>query len=638
MHSTSRRTFIKAGALAGIGALGATALAGCAPKTAGSTQPSSAQDIAWDGCFDVVVVGFGAAGAASAIAAAEAGAHVLIVDKAPEGHEGGNSRYCAQLFVSISDFDQGLEHYKALRGQFYAPDDVLEAYVQGMCDIRSTLVSWGADESGMVDLTDKKISNLTVEYPELPGSQSVRTNLIDGTLSKAGLWRFLKKGVVARADMIDCWYESPATALIQDPATKAVIGVEIDHDGKTARIAARNGVVMALGGFENNPEYMQQATGYTTVYPIGTLYNEGDGIRMAQQVGAKLWHMGAWESNGTGLAQKEDRIRNLSTRTFFTSGSVVLVGTDGSRYIAEDLEQRHGHLKIAGSWIMPQRPLRNFFVFDEAQKADLEAGEVKYYATYEFTDIDSRVESGLIFKADTLEEIATHFDMDPETLRHTIDLFNQGAETGTDAFGRAAEAMRAFGEGPYYALEAWPSVLNTQGGPERTARGEVLGANGSPIPHLYSAGECGGITANDYQGGGNIAECIVFGKISGENAAAAKDDALDIDASKLEFVPGCGTQSVYDQTLDTSNLAANEKVGIGEGLGGPIWAKVSLDGSSIANVEIIRATETEGVGDPALDSLPACIVEAGGTDVDAIAGATVTSAGIIQAVENALES
>ncbi|MFR4804717.1 MAG: FAD-binding protein [Eggerthellaceae bacterium] len=113
-------------------------------------------------------------------------------------------------------------------------------------------------------------------------------------------------------------------------------------------------------------------------------------------------------------------------------------------------------------------------------------------------DIDSRVESGLIFKADTLEEIATHFDMDPETLRHTIDLFNQGAETGTDAFGRAAEAMRAFGEGPYYALEAWPSVLNTQGGPERTARGEVLGANGSPIPHLYSADNAAH-NGNDYQ-------------------------------------------------------------------------------------------------------------------------------------------
>lgn len=638
MYSTSRRNFIKAGAIAGIGALGAATLGGCTPKGASSNTQASGSKIDWDGCFDVVVVGFGAAGAASAIAAAEAGAQVLIVDKAPEGHEGGNSRHCAQLFVSIRDFDQGLEHYKALRGDFYTPDDVLEAYVQGMCDIRSILASWGADESGMVDLTDKKISNLTVEYPELPGSDAVRTNLIDGKVSRASLWRFLKKGVVSRADKIDCWYESPATALIQDPNTKAVIGVEIEHEGKTTRIAARNGVVMALGGFENNAEYMQQATGYTTVYPIGTLYNEGDGIRMAQEIGAKMWHMGAWESNGTGLTQQEDRVRNLSTRTFFTSGSMVLVGTDGSRYIAEDLEQRHGHLKIAGSWIMPQRPLRNFFVFDEAQKADLEAGNVKYYATYALKDIEPKIQNGLIYKADTLEDIASHFDMDPATLTRTIDMFNQAAESGVDAFGRAPEAMRAFGSGPYYALEVWPSVLNTQGGPERTAAGEVLAADETAIPHLYSAGEFGGVTANDYQGGGNIAECIVFGKISGEAAASPKDDALDIDASKLEFTPGCGALSIYDQTPDASNLAANEKVGVGEGLGGPIWVKVTTDGSSISNVEITHATETEGVGDAALDNLPAAIVEAGGVEVDAVSGATVTSEGIIEAVKNALQS
>ena len=638
MYSTSRRNFIKAGAIAGIGALGAAALGGCAPKNTASTAQSSASDIKWDGCFDVIVVGFGAAGAASAIAAAEAGANVLIVDKAPEGHEGGNSRYCAQLFVSIRDYDQGLEHYKALRGDFYTPDEVLEAYVRGMCDIRSTLVSWGADESGMVDLTDKKISNLTVEYPELVGSDAVRTNLIDGKVSRASMWRFLKKGVVARADKIDCWYESPATALIQDPSTKAIIGAEIEHEGKTVRIAARNGVVMALGGFENNAEYMQQATGYTTVYPIGTLFNEGDGIRMAQEIGAKMWHMGAWESNGTGLAQQEDRMRNLSTRTFFTSGSVVLVGTDGSRYAAEDLEQRHGHLKIAGSWIMPQRPLRNFYVFDEAQKADLEAGKAKYYATFAFNNIDEKIEKGAIYKADTLEDIASHFGMDPATLTRTIDLFNQAAESGVDVFGRAPEAMRAFGSGPYYALEAWPSVLNTQGGPERTAAGEVLAADGTVIPHLYSAGEFGGVTANDYQGGGNVAECIVFGKISGENAASAKDDALEIDDSGLEFVPGCGMQSIYDQTPDASNLAANEKVGVGEGLGGPIWVKVTTDGSSISKVEITHATETEGVGDAALDNLPIAIAEAGSVDVDAVSGATVTSEGIIEAVKNALQS
>ena len=149
-------------------------------------------------------------------------ARVLIVDKAPEGHECGNSRYCAQLFVSITDKAEGLKHYQALRGNRTTSDDVLEAYVDGMVAIKDTLVGWGADASKMLDMTDMKISNLTVEYPELPGSAAIRTNLIDGVLMRAGLWRFLKKGVVARKDMIDCWYESPAQALIRDAQTGVV--------------------------------------------------------------------------------------------------------------------------------------------------------------------------------------------------------------------------------------------------------------------------------------------------------------------------------------------------------------------------------------------------------------------------------
>ena len=63
-------------------------------------------------------------------------------------------------------------------------------------------------------------------------------------------------------------------------------------------------------------------------------------------------------------------------------------------------------------------------------------------------------------------------------------------------------------------------LLNTQGGPKRSANAEVLDTQGNPIPHLYSAGECGGITVCMYQGGTNIAECITFGRIAGKNAAA----------------------------------------------------------------------------------------------------------------------
>ena len=78
--------------------------------------------------------------------------------------------------------------------------------------------------------------------------------------------------------------------------------------------------------------------------------------------------------------------------------------------------------------------------------------------------------------------------------------------------------MRAF-EGTLYALPLQPSVLNTQGGPRRNAKAQVVDTNSEPIKGLFSAGECGGVNALYYQGGGNVAECLVFGKIAGENAA-----------------------------------------------------------------------------------------------------------------------
>ena len=179
-------------------------------------------------------------------------------------------------------------------------------------------------------------------------------------------------------------------------------------------------------------------------------------------------------------------------------------------------------------------------------------------------------------------------------------------------------------------------MLNTQGGPERTAKAEIVDTEGEPIPHLYSAGEFGGVSANMYQGGGNIAECVVFGKIAGENAAASKDDALEVDADGLAFVPGCGETSVYDQTPDASGLSDGQALGVGEGLGGPIWVKVSSDNGKITQVEIMHSMETEGVGTVAISDMPALIVAAGSSEgVDTISGATFTSEAILAAVADA---
>ena len=98
--------------------------------------------------------------------------------------------------------------------------------------------------------------------------------------------------------------------------------------------------------------------------------------------------------------------------------------------------------------------------------------------------------------------------------------WNADAEVGKDTeFGRTlmvAPLRRA----PFYAVELSPSMLNTQGGPRRNERAEILRPDGTPIPRLYSAGELGSIYSYLYQGTGNIGECLAFGRIAARNAVA----------------------------------------------------------------------------------------------------------------------
>lgn len=165
--------------------------------------------------------------------------------------------------------------------------------------------------------------------------------------------------VIQREKQIDVWLGSPARHLITDSETSAVMGVQIERNGQLVNIQARNGVVMSMGGFENNTEYIQNFIGVPKLKVIGTLYNKGDGIRMAQEVGASLWHMKSFEgfSFNTGFTfenPEEDRGKFiLSPWPDFSHGSIFVAADDGSRYVREDESGRHGHAFEGGSWKNP---------------------------------------------------------------------------------------------------------------------------------------------------------------------------------------------------------------------------------------------------------------------------------------------
>ena len=138
-------------------------------------------------------------------------------------------------------------------------------------------------------------------------------------------------------------------------------------------------------------------------------------------------------------------------------------------------------------------------------------------------DSSVELEKGWILKGDTIRELAAKMGKDPDTLEKTVAKWNQSCAAGKDSeFGRPADRMAAIQNPPYYAVELVPTFFNTQGGPRRNKNGQVLDTNRKPIPRLYSAGELGSIFSYHYQGSGNVGECIVFGRISGEHAVAER--------------------------------------------------------------------------------------------------------------------
>ena len=137
---------------------------------------------------------------------------------------------------------------------------------------------------------DSVLLNYIQEYPELPGASTFDLKTVKTQYKQSALWKLLKKEVDKRTDKIDVWYGSPAKHLIQDQFTKAVIGAQVERDHKVRSIKARRGVILTTGGFENSAQKMNDFLQEPYLTSIGTVYNKGDGIDMAMEVGADLWH------------------------------------------------------------------------------------------------------------------------------------------------------------------------------------------------------------------------------------------------------------------------------------------------------------------------------------------------------------
>ena len=494
----------------------------------GKASAEQAEEITWDGEYDVVVVGMGFAGCVSAITAADEGAKVLLVDKAPEGSTGGNSRVSGQYIQATDDADAMYTYLSALVGDFPNWDaDVLRAHVDGTAEQYDWLVNtMGADPDILVQdeswdttyskgyLTDKfggkqGYVQQWSEFPEYEGAEHCLSFLVTGKGFDSAFYQLCLDNVAKRD--IEVRYACAGKHLVFDE-DRNVVGVQLEQDGGTANVKATGGVVLACGGFEANQEmmasFMQQPENYT----YSCVYNTGDGIAMGQEAGASFWHM----SNGAAFMWgylPEGATACAWPPMSTTKG--IFVGPSGSRYVNEQGESRHGRINIGGSFLIRQTPRPTYAVMDSSL-----AAQFKFHPSFSDGNVDE-IADGTLAAGDTLADLAAAIGVDAGNLEKTVARYNEDYAAGCDAdFGRPFDKM--FGpleQGPFYALKLVPVLLNTQGGPRRNAKAQVVNPSLEPIAGLYSAGELGALWPDNYNGGGNIGECCTFGRLAGRNAA-----------------------------------------------------------------------------------------------------------------------
>ncbi len=536
----TRRSFLAGGAAAA--AAGALGMAGCSSESLASTG-NGGNDVAsieWEDEADVIVIGYGGAGASAAIGAADEGASVIILEKAPEELAGGNTSVCGGGIL-FSDPDKQDEAYEFIKYQVpdYTVDD---EEIRAFCMECATLADWLEDHGATIQW-DEHPRNLYQKLPSAVGFP--RSGTIGGT--GAGIFKFWNE-VMDGLGGIKIMYEMGGHKLVFDPTTKEVFGViALDAEGNQHYFKAKRGVCLCCGGFEANPEMLSSYyPPRISIFPGGTPYNTGDGITMAAELGAKMRHFSSVEWSGQCCLKGSQEI-GVSLGNHWgdlnANSNAIVVNDRGLRFMDEaasispEFNCLHpSHEKNA----MPELEFSNidfryvnlpFFLICDSTQAD--AGPIfnacgkdagNHFANvkglYSWSDDNqAEVEKGWVEKADTLEELAEKLGIDPQGLVDQVARYNEFVANGEDLeFGRNPERLTPVDNPPYYGTELAFALYNTQGGPARDGEHHVITYDNEIIPRLYSAGELGSLYGWLYQGCGNVPEALA-GRVAGANAA-----------------------------------------------------------------------------------------------------------------------
>jgi len=483
---------------------------------------------------DVLVLGGGNAGFTAALAAAERGRSVALLEKAGQDRAGGNSYYTAGAtriphggLDDISDFIESDERHAATEVPPYSANDYLadlEKVSGGRNDPALSRVL--VDESHQtLRWLQRQGLKYRLMYERQAYSQPDGSFLFWGGLhiGNVGGGKGLMadhKAAAARAG-IAVHYGHAGIGLLNEGGRVVGASYRTD-DGASGEVRAES-VILASGGFEANPEMRRRylGEGWQNAKVRGTPGNTGEMILAALDAGAAKggdWstcHSVAWDA---GFAENESNfeLTNQLTRGGYPLG--IVANRNGERFIDEGADFRNYTYARYGQDILNQPGSVAFQIFDATTRPMLRAEE------YDMPGVS-------VMREDSLPALAARAGIDPVVLERTVGDYNSridatkpfdpnikdGRASGVEP--RKSNWALALDTPPFYAFPVTCGVTFTFGGLKTDTYGRVLNSAGNPVPGLLACGEAlGGLFSGNYPGGSGLAAGAVFGRRAGSVA------------------------------------------------------------------------------------------------------------------------
>lgn len=504
----SRRDFLKGAAVGAVG-IASAGLLGCAADNPSSSGDAGAS-VKWDREVDVAVVGAGGTGVAAAYEAAKAGASVLILEKA--GIAGGTTNFSGGVmqaagtsvqkeFSNYQD-DTPEKHFQLWlkSGEGYVDEDLVKDLAYGA----PGHIDWLINDLGMkfvsvyghchVPYIDDALYADRIHVYEGGGGIGSGGILVNTILSAA-------EGLGAVIE-----YETEVTRLYTAGSGK-VIGVSAVSNGQSFNVRTKKGVVLAASGIDWNEKMCrdlspQQYWDITSQTCLCAATNTGDGIRMGMEIGAAIAGFG-----GTIDFCAKTGAATTNQVPLFPS---ILVNKAGQRFVCEDATYAYHYRAIFQQEKQFDAP--TYMIFGESSLIE--------GAPWTKESVAKDVTDGVVFTANTAEELAAKINVDAAGLAATLSEWNAAAASGKDAkFGR--ETGLAAISGPFYAYRNVACNLGALGGLKINTDAQVLKPGGEPISGLYAGGlNAGGWIGPYYPGSGTaIMGTLHWGRKAGANVA-----------------------------------------------------------------------------------------------------------------------